>query len=283
MAKFFLIGVFSYMVILAFKLILILVLSTYYKEDYKEHIDFNYKWLLVELLLSGGLTYMFSVLSATNVNYILISIFLIALIPTYAFLVTPLYYLYLTKKYVTDERLTKIVVDGKLDYNIRLINAKVSNAYATGILPFSKTILIGKPVSDSLSDDQLKSIIYHEIGHLKNNHLEKLYLLSVIIVSLSYFIFLIRSRISFLNNEYIDVLSVGICGALLGLLIWYVPGKIQYRFEFSADLFAAKMNGKHNLIDALNRLDTLSDGEVSKGGLTHPTLEKRIKNLHNES
>jgi Zn-dependent protease with chaperone function len=219
---------------------------------------------------------------STDERYsILASVFLITLVPTYAFVISPLSFLFLNKKYISDINLNQLIASEKLNYKIRVIDANVINAYATGILPFTKTILIGKPLVNSLSEIELKSIIFHEIGHLHKKHLSKLYFVSILVVVFSYFIFVLRSKFQF-GNELLNIASIGLVGAMMGLLIWIIPGRIQYQFEYEADLFSCKKNGRRNLIDALEKLDTLSNGEVSKGGISHPTLSKRIQKLNGE-
>jgi Zn-dependent protease with chaperone function len=104
---------------------------------------------------------------------------------------------------------------------------------------------------------------------------------SILVVVFSYFIFVLRSKFQF-GNELLNIASIGLVGAMMGLLIWIIPGRIQYQFEYEADLFSCRKNGRKNLIDALEKLDALSNGEVSKGGISHPTLSKRIQNLNGE-
>jgi Zn-dependent protease with chaperone function len=82
------------------------------------------------------------------------------------------------------------------------------------------------------------------------------------------------------NSLFFDILSVGLTGALMGILFWHIPAKIQYNLELKADLYSAKLNGKNTLINALKKLDELSNGDVSKGGITHPGLEIRINNIN---
>ena len=66
----------------------------------------------------------------------------------------------------------------------------------------------------------------------------------------------------------------------VGLCFWYIPGKVQYKLELEADYFASKIVGAKEFEKALIELDSLSDGLVSKGGITHPKLLKRIKNIY---
>lgn len=132
---------------------------------------------------------------------------------------------------------------------------------------------------DNLSPNELLSIVLHEAGHLKLNHFYKLYLANLIVSAFSYFLFQFRSAYFSGNSVFTDSLSVFLTGCFVGLLIYYIPGKFQYVFELQADSFSAVHNGKDNLKMSLTKLDELSNGDVSKGGVTHPTLDKRLLNI----
>ena len=285
MINFFFIGFITYAIFSILKLILVFLVSRYYKENYIDNLDFSFKVFILESFIYASIFSGFGLISNSKFDNVIVSIvasvFLIALIPTYAYVLSPFRYLLMTNKYIKDSKIDQLMINEEIDYKVRIIDAKVINAYATGILPFTKIILIGKPLVNSLSQSELKSIIFHEIGHLQKRHLSKLYIISILVVVISYFIFLFRGSFQF-KNEVLNVASIGLVGAIMGFLIWIIPSKIQYKFEFEADLFSSRKNGKINLIDALNKLDILSNGEVSKGGITHPTLNKRIQNLKDE-
>ncbi|MFN7688871.1 MAG: M48 family metallopeptidase [Sphingobacteriales bacterium] len=285
MVKYFFIGLLLYAFFSLIKSLLVFLVSKYYKEAYVDNVDFDFKVFFFEAIAYSFIFSGFGMIDdfrSTNERYsILASVFLITLVPTYAFVISPLRFLFLNKKYLSDINLNQLVASEALNYKIRVIDANVINAYATGILPFTKTILIGKPLVNSLSEIELKSIIFHEIGHLHKKHLSKLYFVSILVVVFSYFIFLLRSKFQF-GNELLNIASIGLVGAMMGLLIWIIPGRIQHQFEYEADLFSCRKNGRKNLIDALEKLDALSNGEVSKGGISHPTLSKRIQKLNGE-
>lgn len=157
----------------------------------------------------------------------------------------------------------------------------VVNAFSTGILPFSRTILIGKPLIDSLSDNELHSIILHEIGHLRERHLIKLYGVILVVSLLNYF--LLYGIIEFLhdlNNIVLEFIIIAAGSGLTGFLLWFVPGKFQYKMEYEADAFAAKINGVENMSRASKHLDQISGFSITKGGISHPTLIKRLENIH---
>ncbi len=283
MLSFFFAGVLVYTILFVFRTSLILIFSTYYNERFNDNFEFDGKLFLAENLVFGTIfsLYYWVINDSSDAIYLntLLTILFISLIPSYSYLISPFQYLLQKDKYKVDHTIERVLPEN-IGYQIRIIRGKVINAYATGIIPFSKTILIGKPLAESMSNDELKSIIYHEVGHLRLNHLNKLYFTSLTLSSLSYFLFLLRSQVALFNSSApMEILSVGMTGAVMGLLFWYIPGKIQYRFELKADLYAATMNGKENLVNALKKLDTLSNGDVAKGGITHPKLQVRIENI----
>ena len=80
-------------------------------------------------------------------------------------------------------------------------------------------------------------------------------------------------------NKFFEGLSVFLGGALFGLVIYYIPNKIMYFLEYDADSFSAIKNSRESMINALKRLDELSQGKLTKGNINHPKIEKRLKNL----
>lgn len=286
MIKFFFVGSLFYASLFLFRYIVILSIAKYYKEDYKAYFDFNFSIIILEIIFSGfifsGIFWASSFFENKPVVTEIVIILIISLIPTYLFLINPIQHLIFNRDYVVDDRISNLIRDKTLSYNVKIINKNVINAFATGVIPFSKTVLIGSPLIKALKEEELISIIYHEIGHLKLNHLRNLYLINLSIAVFSYYLHLLRFHVVKTDNLIVDILSVGVTGGIVGLLVCYLPGKLQYFFEFKADRFSAEKNGRDNIINALKKLDELSNGEVSKGGLTHPTLEKRIKNLQSK-
>ena len=140
---------------------------------------------------------------------------------------------------------------------------------------------MGETLIEKMTEESVVALIYHEIGHLSLNHLFKLYLINLLLSAFCVLSFYIRwYLIKDLDAPfYLHGISVFILGALFGLLLWYIPGKVQYRLEMEADLFASKMVGVKNYEKALAELDALTGGDVSKGGITHPPLSKRIRHI----
>lgn len=267
------------------RVLLIVIASLSYKENFKKNIDLKPKILFVE---SSILALLFS-FSFWLIDYylnskyliLLFSLFFVALIPSYDFILSPLKYIFSKNNYVRDTGLEKIIKNDGFVYNLIIIKGNIVNAYATGILPFSKTILIGESLKKNMTKESLLSILYHEIGHLKLNHLLKLYFINILLSLISFFVFFIRQYfLGEVESAIYEPISIFILGLLIGLLYWYIPGKIQYKLELEADYFASKIVSAEKYEKALIELDFLSDGDVSKGGITHPKLSKRIQNIY---
>lgn len=269
----------------AVRLILIFSASLYYKKDFKKNIDIKAKTLFVEssiiiFLLTLSFWFIDYYLNS-EYSILLFSLLFVSLIPSYDYILSPLKYIFSKKKYLRNNELEKIIQEKGYDYNLIVIKDNIVNAYATGILPFSKTILIGETLKENMSKQNLLAIIFHEIGHLKLNHLAKLYFINTLLSLLSLIAFFTRQY--FLQEVELTIyepLSIFILGLFVGLCFWYIPGKIQYKLELEADFFASKFVGVKEFEKALIELDSLSDGLVSKGGITHPKLLKRIENIY---
>lgn len=285
MYKSFLIGMLLYISLFIIRILFFTCISIYNKEKLNSLIHFNYKEVIIEAFiftaLLGTILWVVTAYIETEIVIIVLSMLLIALIPSYNYIIAPMLYLFSRPKHYKSKKVYNFLKKEKLNYNVRILKGNVTNAYATGVLPFSKTILIGENLINDIDDSQLNGIVLHEVGHLKKNHLSKLYIINLILSSLIYPLFYIKQHhtIPLYDSKIVEGLEIFFLGLLIGLLIWYIPSKIQYYFELEADLFAAKRIGVTQYISSLNNLDNLSNGKVSKGGITHPTLIKRINNI----
>ncbi|MCY4781192.1 M48 family metalloprotease [Sphingobacterium sp. UT-1RO-CII-1] len=280
---YFFIGVALSIAIYIVRFIAVFCISKYYKVETPFELKFSVRDLFFESIIVGLLFLIFGFLSTyllKGFSSLLITTLVLSLFPTYFYVFKPIQYLIKKHNIFHFQNPDKDSQELIKKYSIKIVDTPEINAYATGIFPFSKTILITKPLLDNLTKEELQSILLHEVGHLKRNHLFKLYIVVLILTVFSGFLFQMRTVLFTDVHFVIDLASVFITGCLMGLLLWYLPGKVQYRFELSADKFAAKINGPHNLISALQKLDNLTAGEVSKGGITHPTLSKRISHIN---
>jgi STE24 endopeptidase len=249
-------------------------------------IEFNLLKIFVEtLIFSVVFSMSFWVLNKFigrgGFESIIISILVVLVKPTYDFLILPTWYLIKNKNYSINYKMSSFLDKIGFPYRVILVKDGGQNAYATGILSMNSIILISKDLHEKLLEKNMEAILCHEVGHHKKKHLTKNYIIYLIIALTIYSIFYVRGIIFSLSefNQITNLISIAFVGGIAGAIYYYVPAKFQKKHEYEADLFAAKKVGLENYIDALKALDKISDGKVSKGGITHPTLEKRIQYL----
>ncbi|MBB3938046.1 M48 family metalloprotease [Aureimonas phyllosphaerae] len=159
------------------------------------------------------------------------------------------------------------------------------NAYAMGSRPDKSLVVIGQPLIDSLSRDELRAIIGHELGHIANNDMRRM----------------VYAR-SFQNalTWYLGF-SYHLQHGARWLLSWaselYVLRLSRSR-EYWADAIGAAVTSPAAMISALEKIhnvDTFTDYEKrnlrvmfrGRAGTsmlsTHPTLEQRCAALNSGS
>ena len=81
------------------------------------------------------------------------AVIMLALINSYYFLIVPLRALFQKKKYLKNEEIESFLRNEGYSYRIRIIKGKIENAFATGVFPFTKTILIGEPLCEKMTNN----------------------------------------------------------------------------------------------------------------------------------
>lgn len=183
--------------------------------------------------------------------------------PTYVYFIEPII-LYSRRK--TIDRYTFVE-----DYKVVETNMPRANAYATGILPFSKTIIVGKGIDEHLTDQEQRALIYHEIYHHKANHMLKFYLLSMVIYVIAACVWSWYLR-KLPGNEYLHIALF--YGGVAGVY-QIVQGIVQRRFEKQADLYSVQQMGSYAQISALRKLYVLSGTPEGQKAINYPTLAQR--------
>ena len=123
------------------------------------------------------------------------------------------------------------------------------NSFSCGI----DCILLTKNVIDALNSNELKSLLYHHSRILKKGIFTKFLILSVLIASLSYLLYLwilkFVEPLSF-NVDLTRALTISVIYFLsIFLMRWFLNKSI-----IEADKFAILMNDKNSLINALQKL-----------------------------
>ncbi|MGV4439377.1 M48 family metallopeptidase [Ornithobacterium rhinotracheale] len=221
-----------------------------------------------------------NILSAKNIEESTLNIFLffiIAIFPTYEYFIQPIFLLYsndLTRAKELEQK--NKFLNG---YKVFISNNSFANAFAFGVIPSTKAIIISKDIVENLQEIEIAAILAHEAGHLKKNHIFKLYLISLVGLLFGYLTSFYFYPIFQKYPDYIHVLRGLHGGFFYALPIWLLTSYSQRFLEYEADKFSSKKTSKKLIISALKKLDDLSNGKISSGGITHPSLDKRIKNI----
>ena len=213
------------------------------------------------------------------------AVIMLALINSYYFLIVPLRALFQKKKYLKNEEIESFLRNEGYSYRIRIIKGKIENAFATGVFPFTKTILIGEPLCEKMTDNELKGVVFHEIGHLKLGHLYKMFFLNV--VSSIILVFLYSFSTDIIESQHyrdtiMEPVIVALVGGIYGVIAFIlIPYFFQRRLEYQADAFAVRKVGAEQYVQTLEKLNEITENKMMKGSVTHPSLKDRIKNAYN--
>lgn len=179
------------------------------------------------------------------------------------------------------------------------------NAFATGPSKNKSLVAVSLGLLQSMDQDEVEGVLAHEVAHIQNGDMVTMALLQGVINT---FVLLIARIVGQLiagsmrdangNPNWaaahgISVLLQMVLSVLGSLIVcWF-----SRRREFRADAGAAALAGRHKMIAALERLQTMS-GRIDRsreslntmkisgipGGnvfSTHPPLEQRIAALRN--
>lgn len=188
---------------------------------------------------------------------------------------------------------------------VGIFPANEANAFATGWNRNNALVAVSQGLLNNFSQDEVKAVLAHEIGHVANGDMVTMALLQgVVNTFVMFFARIIGDFVDrvLLKNE--DGRGIGYFVAtiaaelVLGLLASIIVMWFSRRREFRADEAGADLAGKHAMIAALNRLrgDQRLESEMPKaltafgisGGLkeglagllmSHPPLEVRIATL----
>ncbi len=170
-------------------------------------------------------------------------------------------------------------------------NTKKANAAFTG-LGKTKRILLGDTLLDNYSEDEIETVIAHELGHYKRKHIIKNIFISTIS---SFLIFYLIAQLHQLSLNWFGFSSITqiaslpllmLWGALIGLVQQPITNWISRKYEYEADKYAIQVTNKRDAFaSTLEKLTTqnLSDKEphpfVEWFFYSHPSIKKRIAAL----
>ncbi len=180
---------------------------------------------------------------------------------------------------------------------ICIIDSLTVNACAMG----RHTIAVTRGAVETFTEDELKGVLLHEIGHIVHGDTKAtllnligngLFSIGVIIIKLVLLIFNLLLLPLFNETKGITVLITSFIRFIFNILLFAftLTGNIILSInsrnnEYSADYFAYKMAYGEELISALYLLQKMSLGEnmklVQRMQASHPHIAKRIGRLEN--
>jgi len=170
-------------------------------------------------------------------------------------------------------------------------NTKKANAAFTG-LGKTKRILLGDTLLDNYTEDEIETVIAHELGHYKRKHIVKNIFIGTVFSFLTFFLIAQLHRVSlswFGFSEITQIASLPLLllwGAVIGLVQTPTSNYISRKFEYEADNYAViSTHKKEAFIQTLEKLtdQNLGDREphpiVEWFFYSHPSIKNRTKNL----
>lgn len=226
--------------------------------------------------------------------YLFIGLLLPVLAGAYIFAPLLMQFMWKTKA-LTDvalkERLEELTKKSKTKYKDIVVwqtgSLLIANAAVAGTLHWNRRIFITDTLLKYFTDDQIETIIAHELGHIRFKHIPTYVLFSCLYL-VSYPLFLILVEQPILNVLPTTLLGnypiISSIGSILFFILYFVFGfrYISRRFEYQADLYAASLTNKPEaFISALERLALFNNipkyvRRIVESFNTHPSIHRRI-------
>jgi len=175
------------------------------------------------------------------------------------------------------------------------------NAFATGPTRNNAMVAVSSGLAMSMTDDELKAVLAHEIGHIANGDMLATTLLQGLMNTFVYFLARMIARPIMERNYWMGFAVYMGLQFVLSVLAMIPISWFSRRREFRADAYAADALGAQHMISALQKLGRLSEQNVSAhqaehqqedalatmkiyGGFsglfaTHPPIEDRVAAL----
>ncbi|MFC7045020.1 M48 family metalloprotease [Halobacteriaceae archaeon GCM10025711] len=150
--------------------------------------------------------------------------------------------------------------------------SSIGSAFVTGLVPGRQYVFLTEPLLASLPSGELRSVVAHEVGHVRRHHLPLRF-----------------TPVWLFVVGWMAALEFGVEHALVGGVVLGVPValasmRLVWWTEFDADAYAAAHTGTASVADALRRLGAqhllATDAGLFRGRLArHPPIGQRIDRL----
>ena len=166
-----------------------------------------------------------------------------------------------------------------------IFGGKMITAGVMGLTKKFRYILVTNALIESLSLEELRGVIAHEIGHVKKGHLIK-YFISVLLFSFV-IVNIVNSGLflcyQMLGADHIHMATIMFtCFMILFLVVYFrlIFGYFMRNFEREADIFAFQMIGSAApLISAFNKITFYSGRPPTQPNWHHFSIAQRIAYL----
>ena len=167
----------------------------------------------------------------------------------------------------------------KISKNINIFfeDTKEPNAFAIG----SNTVAVTRGAIDTFSEEELKGVIAHELGHLYNGDTKASLVMTVGNGVLSLLILSVKLILRLFDRD--TLLLIMVINALVGVIIQVVLSIGQRKNEYMADRFAFEIGYGAELIEGLYLLRDMQASDrrrlIDRLRASHPDLDNRIARL----
>ena len=158
------------------------------------------------------------------------------------------------------------------------------NAQINGFGPFTIISISELLFSATESEDQILSVIIHELGHYKQNHI--IYCFVIHIIYNVCFAIIIKVFINLFKKQLISTLyNYLLLYPTINLLLNIIINYILRQFENSADEFVVKLNYGNEFINSLISVTTNNESPIKYDNIysiiysSHPDVVNRIQRI----
>ncbi len=186
---------------------------------------------------------------------------------------------------------------------VAIFNSPAPNAFATGANKNSALVAVSTGLLNHMNKEEVEAVLAHEVSHVANGDMVTLCLIQGVVNT---FVMVLARAISAMVDRRDGSegrMGMGYTGTymiaqtVLGFLATMIVMWFSRRREFAADAGAANLEGREDMISALNRLQEVGKpsrlpdqiaafgingglaGGIKKLFMSHPPLEERIAAL----
>lgn len=167
-----------------------------------------------------------------------------------------------------------------------------ANAYFSGF-GREKRITLYDTLIESLSEDEIVSVLAHEVGHYKMKHIIWQMLISIITMGFTLYILSVFLKYSIFSEAlgisehsfHAGLVSFSLLYSPINLLMEIVGNLLSRKFEYQADFFAKNTSNGNDLVTALKKLSSMSLSNLTPHPAyvwfhySHPPITARILKL----